>query len=247
MMQTTALLLVVVLAVALGSANAQTPLGSWQTGRSTFYQGIDGGNCGFGGISSTQFPFRYIAAPNTAFYADAKACGKCFEVKCTSSDYMSNACLGGSVIVEVTDQCPCAGNERWCCGDKVHFDMSPEAFSRIANTGAGVINTQFRPVTCPVSGNLRVQIKDGANQWWFALLASNVGGSGEVTNLEVSDGNNGQWTAMQRQSYNYWIATSGAGFRFPLGVRVSQNSKVITGTIPYMSAGAVFELTTNFA
>jgi rare lipoprotein A (peptidoglycan hydrolase) len=64
---------------------------------------------------------------------------------------MSNACLGGSVIVEVTDQCPCAGNERWCCGDKVHFDMSPEAFSRIANTGAGVINTQFRPVTCPVS------------------------------------------------------------------------------------------------
>jgi expansin (peptidoglycan-binding protein) len=98
-----------------------------------------------------------------------------------------------------------------------------------------------------LQGNLRVQIKDGANQWWFALLASNVGGSGEVTNLEVSDGNNGQWTAMQRQSYNYWIATSGAGFRFPLGVRVSQNSKVITGTIPYMSAGAVFELTTNFA
>jgi len=54
-------LLLVVLAVALGAANAQTALGSWQTGRSTFYQGIDGGNCGFGGISSTQFPFRYIA------------------------------------------------------------------------------------------------------------------------------------------------------------------------------------------
>ena len=68
---------------------------------------------------------------------------------------MSNACLGGSVIVEVTDQCPCVGNERWCCGDKVHFDLSPEAFSRIANTGAGVINTQFRPVTCPVSVRTR--------------------------------------------------------------------------------------------
>jgi hypothetical protein len=70
MMKTTALLLVVVLAVALGSANAQTPLGSWQTGRSTFYQGIDGGNCGFGGISSTQFPFRYIAGTYYYFIFD---------------------------------------------------------------------------------------------------------------------------------------------------------------------------------
>ncbi len=62
-------LLLVVLAVALGSANAQTALGSWQTGRSTFYQGIDGGNCGFGGISSTQFPFRYIAGtPIHSYY-----------------------------------------------------------------------------------------------------------------------------------------------------------------------------------
>ena len=60
-------LLLVVLAVALGYANAQTALGSWQTGRSTFYQGIDGGNCGFGGISSTQFPFRYIAGTPYTF------------------------------------------------------------------------------------------------------------------------------------------------------------------------------------
>lgn len=56
------LLVVVLLAVALiGCAKAQSPLGSWQSGRSTFYQGIDGGNCGFGGIASTQFPFRHIA------------------------------------------------------------------------------------------------------------------------------------------------------------------------------------------
>jgi hypothetical protein len=67
-MMKAALLLLVVLAVALGSANAQTALGSWQTGRSTFYQGIDGGNCGFGGISSTQFPFRYIAGTYSSLF-----------------------------------------------------------------------------------------------------------------------------------------------------------------------------------
>ncbi len=42
-------------------AHGQTALGSWQTGRSTFYTDIDQGNCGFGALSSTKFPFRYIA------------------------------------------------------------------------------------------------------------------------------------------------------------------------------------------
>jgi expansin (peptidoglycan-binding protein) len=32
-----------------------------------------------------------------------------------------------------------------------HFDLSPEAFSTIANTAAGVIYTSFRQVACPVS------------------------------------------------------------------------------------------------
>ena len=42
-------------------AHGQTALGSWQTGRSAFYTDIDQGNCGFGALSSTKFPFRYIA------------------------------------------------------------------------------------------------------------------------------------------------------------------------------------------
>jgi hypothetical protein len=58
---TTLALVAAILAVALSPASAQTALGSWQTGRSTFYDGIDGGNCMFGGISSTLFPWRYIA------------------------------------------------------------------------------------------------------------------------------------------------------------------------------------------
>jgi hypothetical protein len=52
---------VIFLAAGIGGANAQTPLGEWQTGRSTFYDGIDAGNCGFETISSTQFPFRFVA------------------------------------------------------------------------------------------------------------------------------------------------------------------------------------------
>jgi hypothetical protein len=54
-----------------------------------------------------------IAAANTVFYAKSAACGQCYEVKCTGSAYLANACVNGSVIVEVTDQCPCAGNAQY--------------------------------------------------------------------------------------------------------------------------------------
>jgi hypothetical protein len=52
--------LVAVVLLAHG-AHGQTALGSWKTGRSTFYTDIDQGNCGFGALSSTKFPYRYIA------------------------------------------------------------------------------------------------------------------------------------------------------------------------------------------
>lgn len=54
-------LVALVLLVHGHGARGQTALGSWQTGRSTFYTDIDQGNCGFGALSSTKFPYRYIA------------------------------------------------------------------------------------------------------------------------------------------------------------------------------------------
>src|SRR3546814_17431768 len=49
-----------------------------------------------------------------------------------------------------------------------------------------------------------------------------------------------------RQDYNYWLATSGSGFQFPLGGRVWQGTQNVTGTITSMSAGATFSLSSNF-
>jgi hypothetical protein len=61
------LLASVLVAFAALGANGQTALGSWQTGRSTFYGDIDDGNCGFGPIASTAFPHRYIAGTHMSF------------------------------------------------------------------------------------------------------------------------------------------------------------------------------------
>lgn len=33
-----------------------------------------------------------------------------------------------------------------CCGDQYHFDMSSQAFSKIADNGAGVVGTYYRQV-----------------------------------------------------------------------------------------------------
>jgi expansin (peptidoglycan-binding protein) len=98
-----------------------------------------------------------------------------------------------------------------------------------------------------MQGNARALVKDGANQWWFAVLPTNVGGSGAVTNVEVSSGNTGTYTALQRQQYNYWvISTGGNGLSFPIGIRVWQDGKAITGTIASMSAGSLYDLGSNF-
>jgi expansin (peptidoglycan-binding protein) len=92
-----------------------------------------------------------------------------------------------------------------------------------------------------------VKVKDGSNAWWFAVLPTNVGGSGEITNVEVSSGNTGTYTSLERQQYNYWIITTGGnGLAFPIGVRVTQGGNVVTGTIPYAGAGALFAMNSNF-
>jgi hypothetical protein len=47
-------------------------------------------------------------------------------------------CKDGSVVIKVTDTCPCNypnnwySNKRWCCGDMPHFDLSVWAFERVS-------------------------------------------------------------------------------------------------------------------
>ena len=59
-----------------------------------------------------------------------------------------------SVVVEVTDSCPCnypanaASNAMWCCGDVPHFDLGYAAFDVIADRGKGVVDLLWRQVDC---------------------------------------------------------------------------------------------------
>ncbi|PNW71998.1 hypothetical protein CHLRE_16g686700v5 [Chlamydomonas reinhardtii] len=146
--------------------------GGWTDGRATYYGNdggatIDQGSCMYGslpnGLVSTGTDIAAIADANPSF---AGSCGRCYEVACREarfSDGYGNAIdrsggtcsRGGSVIVTITDACPCYypaneySNKRWCCGDMDHLDMSYQAFSKIADLGQGVIGIRYRQVQCP--------------------------------------------------------------------------------------------------
>ena len=97
------------------------------------------------------------------------SCGKCYEVQCVSAKFTdgygaeldrTSTCRDGgkgerTVIVTVTDTCPCVypsnqySNKRWCCGDRPHIDLSTQAFRKLGNTAEGVMAARWRRVACP--------------------------------------------------------------------------------------------------
>ena len=79
------------------------------------------------------------------------SCGRCYEIKCRGIQAISadgsvnldrsDACLDTttSIIIKIVDTCPCNGNEKWCCGDMPHFDLSDRAFQRVSRREGGCV------------------------------------------------------------------------------------------------------------
>lgn len=173
--------IVAFLALLLPIVTGQT--GEWQLGRGSFYGPTDQfksdwgtGTCRCWSSDSYRPDVpcfddivspSYIAAVDTAGMQYTGTCGTCLEIRCTtgptrglaSSMYPEGACKGEeSVIVQVTDSCPCEQNEsnrRWCCQDTArgvrHLDIAEPAFLKLAQQEAGVIDVLFRQIPCTPS------------------------------------------------------------------------------------------------
>jgi expansin len=130
------------------------------------------------------------AALSPAEYASAAACGGYLEVTGPH----------GSVRVKVIDQCPdCAAG---------HIDLSETAFAALAPLSAGLISVSYSPVADPPPpGPVSLEVKQGSSRYWLALLADNTGNPLAAVQVRTSSG----WLSLARASYNYWIASSGAG------------------------------------
>ncbi|KAL4654518.1 hypothetical protein ACB092_01G385400 [Castanea dentata] len=76
-----------------------------------------------------------IAAASDAFWNGGAACGKFFTVRCTGDHTgVPHPCTGASVTVKIVDHCP---------GCSSQFDLSREAFAKIANPVAGIIDIEY--------------------------------------------------------------------------------------------------------
>jgi expansin (peptidoglycan-binding protein) len=167
-----------------GGADPRT-LGPAQDGVATFYAADGSGNCSYEPSPSDLM----VAAMNHPQYANSEVCGECVQVQGPR----------GQVTVRIVDQCPeCESG---------HLDLSREAFALIADPAQGRVSIRWQPVACAVSGPVAFRFKEGSSQWWVAIQVRNHRVPVRALEAQV----NGQWVALERQDYNYFVAASGLG------------------------------------
>lgn len=164
-------------------------------GEATFYDFADGsGACGFPATPNDLM----VGAMNEVDFGGSDPCGACAHVVGPK----------GEVTIRVVDLCP------GC--PKGNIDLSPQAFEKIAPLASGRVPISWQYVACDVAGPVTYHFKDGSNPFWTAIQLRNIRYA--VSQLEFEK--DGQYVAVPRASYNYFIQESGMG-KGPLKLRVT--------------------------
>ncbi len=152
------------------------------TGIATYYYATGAGACGFDASPSDLM----VAAMNAEEYNNASYCGAYVHVKGPK----------GTVIVRIVDLCPeCKAG---------HLDLSQQAFAAIADLPQGRVPIEWQVISPDIPGSIAWHFKDGSNQWWTAIQVRNH--RNPIAKLEYLNGS-GQWIAVPRVSYNYFVQT----------------------------------------
>ncbi|CAN0926198.1 EXPA9 [Linum grandiflorum] len=150
------------------------------------------------------------AALSNALFRDGKSCGACFQIQCIDDPQW---CKPGqqSLFVTATDLCPPnpfqpSDNGGWCNPPREHFDIAMPVFNHLAEYKAGIIPVKYRRVPCRKSGGIRYTMM--GNQWFYEVIVSNVGGSGDIVAVHVKVDNKQRWISLDHD----WGATWKTGF-----------------------------------
>jgi expansin len=104
------------------------------------------------------------------------------------------------VTVRIVDLCPeCKAG---------HLDLSLEAFAQIADPQQGIVSITRQLLSPALPGPVAYHFKDGSNQWWTAVQIRNH--RNPIAKLEYLNAQ-GQWTAVARTPYNYFVQDTGMG------------------------------------
>jgi expansin (peptidoglycan-binding protein) len=203
-----------------GGGSTGTSMGAPEQGRATYYAADGSGNCGFDPSPND----LDVAAMDAPEWDNSAVCGECVAIQGPNGD----------VTVRIVDQCP------GC--EKGHLDLSEEAFAKIADVSAGNVPITWSVVACDVTGNLEYVYKDGSSQWWTAIQVRNS--KWAIESLEWKD--DGAWSMLARQSYNYFLDSSGVG-PSPIQVRVTAvTGEQIIDTLPAPASSLVVQGSAQF-
>ena len=102
--------------------------------------------------------------------------------------------------IRIVDRCPeCQPGD---------IDLSPLAFSMIADTALGRVRISWHLRPCDVTGPISYHFKDGSSQWWTAVQIRNHRNPIAKFEYQVSPG---LFLAVNRVSYNYFVQAGGMG------------------------------------
>jgi expansin len=156
-------------------------------GDATFYTFADGtGSCMYDATPDDLM----IGAMNQTDFAGSSICGACVSV----------AGPKGEIGIRIVSHCPeCSPGD---------IDLSPLAFSGIADTSLGRVRITWHLRPCPVSGPIVYHFKDGSSQWWTAVQIRNH--RYPVMSVEYRT-QGGAYKTLGRTNYNYFVEPSGMG------------------------------------
>jgi expansin len=157
------------------------------SGKATFYLEADGGGaCMFDPTPNDLM----VGAMNTADFANSAICGSCVSITGPH----------GTITVRIVDLCPgCASGS---------IDLSPLAFSLLADTSLGKVPITWHLVPCNLAGPVAYHFKEESNQWWTAIQIRNH--RYPVATFEFQNAQ-GVYQSVSRTGYNYFIKADGMG------------------------------------
>ncbi|XP_020986675.2 expansin-like B1 [Arachis duranensis] len=193
------LLCVILLLPALSSATNKDycPWNPYKNSRATYYGTRDGY-----GTPKYIHTYIYIRTVNDGMVAavsglwnDGVGCGACYQVKCK----VPKLCNVNGVTVVATD---------YGQGDRTDFILSPRAFNSLGVSPDaskelkkyGTLDIAYKRVPCTYPGrNIVVKVQESSsNPGYFAVVLQNLGGSYDVTNVELWEDSRKQWSPLRR-------------------------------------------------
>ncbi|CAL0314329.1 unnamed protein product [Lupinus luteus] len=171
---------------------------SFTCSRATYYgspycYGNPRGACGFG--EEENIVNHGNVAGVSWLWKNGSGCGACYQVRCKIPQY----CDDYGALVVVTD---------YGVGDRTDFIMSPHGYSSLAkNADAsselfkyGVVDVEYKRVPCGYSGyNLIVKVhQHSRNPHYLAILILYVGGTYDITAVELWQEECQEWRPMRR-------------------------------------------------